>query len=169
MPKKIAVYAGSFDPITLGHLDVAEKVRSLFDEIHIVVADNRQKKTLFTANERVKFIQDSLEHRGMTKTFHVASTEGLVVDYCRLNHASHLIRGLRAVSDFESEFSLAVMNRRLESGVTTVHVMADEKYFFLSSSLVKEVAGFGRSVDDFVTPTVAAALKTRFNQLRNSP
>jgi pantetheine-phosphate adenylyltransferase len=164
--KKIAVYAGSFDPFTLGHLDVLSKVRGLFDEVHVVVADNRKKQSLFSSGERKNLIRATLEAAGILNSCRVEATETLVADYCQTVKASHIVRGLRAVSDFDGEFSLAVMNRRLNTELTTIHIMADEKYFFLSSSLVKELAGFGRSVDDYVSPAVAAALKTKFSSLR---
>jgi pantetheine-phosphate adenylyltransferase len=161
--KRIAVYAGSFDPFTLGHLDVVYKVKSLFDELHLVIADNPKKKPLFTASERQSMIEETLRSESLAKFCRVHATDRLVVDFCDEIGASYLVRGLRAVSDFEGEFSLAVMNRRINASLSTIHVMADEKYFFLSSSLVKEVAGFGRSVDDFVSKPIAKALAKKMS------
>jgi pantetheine-phosphate adenylyltransferase len=156
--KRVAVYAGSFDPFTFGHLDVVQKVRSLFDELILLVADNPKKQPLFAAAERVSLIQESLKIEGLSDFCRTEATTSLVVDFCEKNHVKYLVRGLRAVSDFEGEFSLAVMNRRLSSALTTIHIMADEKYFFLSSSLVKEVASFGRPLEELLPRPVVRAL-----------
>jgi pantetheine-phosphate adenylyltransferase len=156
--KRVAVYAGSFDPFTLGHLDVVQKVRSLFDELHLVIADNPKKTPLFTVAERRQQILETLKLESLDRFCRIGAAEGLVVDFCSEIGAQYLVRGLRAVSDFDGEFSLAVMNRRISASLTTIHIMADEKYFFLSSSLVKEVAGFGRSVEDYVSKPVAEAM-----------
>lgn len=156
--KRIAVYAGSFDPFTLGHLDVVHKVRSLFDELQLVIADNPKKKPLFSVKERREQIQETLKQEKLAKFCKVGATQSLVVDFCEEIGAQYLVRGLRAVSDFDGEFSLAVMNRRINQSLTTIHIMADEKYFFLSSSLVKEVASFGRSVEDYVSQPIANAV-----------
>jgi len=160
--KRIAVYAGSFDPFTLGHLDVVHKVRGLFDELYLLIADNPKKKPLFTVDERRRLIQETLNGSGLESFVRVESTQSLVVDFCEKIEATHLVRGLRAVSDFDGEFSLTLMNRRLSPKLMTIHIMADEKYFFLSSSLVKEIAAFGRSVDDYVSAPVARAIAQKF-------
>lgn len=156
-----AVYAGSFDPLTQGHLDVIRRVQPLFDHIHLVVAANNSKKTLFTAAERVELIRKSVEGELPKGSFTVSSYEGLVVNYCKAHHVRVLIRGLRAVSDFEKEFQMAAMNRRLDPDIETLHVMTDERHFFLSSSLVKEIAHHHGPLDELVPPPVAEALKKK--------
>jgi len=156
--RRQATYAGTFDPLTHGHLDVIRRVQPLFDKLHLVVAVNSAKKTLFTAAERVELIRLSVESVLPKGSFEVSSYEGLVVEYCRANQVHVLIRGLRAVSDFEKEFQMAAMNRRLDSRIETLHVMTDERHFFLSSSLVKEIAHHHGPLEELVPAPVAAAL-----------
>lgn len=159
--KRIAVYAGSFDPPTNGHLDVILRVQPLFDKIYLLVASNSRKKTLFTAEERVELLIGALAERIPLGSFEVRSCSGLVVDFCREIGAKVLIRGLRALSDFENEFSMATMNRRLDPGIETLHVMTDEKYFFLSSSLVKELSRHKTDLQGLVPDNVSEALRLK--------
>jgi len=164
MMKKIAVYAGSFDPVTLGHLDVIQRVAPIFDQLVVLVAHNYRKKYFFNADERVsllkKLIKNELkDYQNITVDLH----SGLLVDYCANKKINILVRGLRVVSDFEHEFLMATMNRRLRPGIETFHVMTDEKYFFVSSTTVKEVAYHGGSLKGLVHPTIEKAIKEKIN------
>ena len=158
---RIAVYAGSFDPPTNGHLDVIRRVQPLFDKIYLVIADNLRKATLFTNTERLQLLNGALDVVLPKGSFEVSLHQGLVVDFCKEVGAKVLIRGLRALSDFESEFQMATMNRRLDPSIETLHVMTDEKFFFLSSSLVKELAYHGGPLKELVPPNVLKALVER--------
>ncbi len=156
---KIAVYPGSFDPITNGHLDVLERAIGLFDLVWITVAKNSAKTPIFTTDERIELIRNATEHFPRVE---VDTFDGLIVDYARSKNATALIRGLRAVSDFEYEFQVALMNRKLAQEITTVFLMPNEKYTYLNSSIVRELARLHTDVSDFVPPNVSAALKRLF-------
>ncbi|MCK9244190.1 MAG: pantetheine-phosphate adenylyltransferase [Candidatus Marinimicrobia bacterium] len=152
---KVAVYPGSFDPITNGHLDVLKRAASLFNIVYIAVARNLQKSTMFTTEERLEMI------RGCTTQYEnvrLDSFDGLVVDYARQVGAEVIIRGLRALSDFDYEFQMALMNRHLEKKIDTVFLMPHEDYTFLSSSVVRELVKFGGDISGFVPTNVEAAL-----------
>ena len=153
---RIGLYAGTFDPITNGHIDILERGLALFDRIIVAIATNPRKNPLFTADERIDFIKDAIGDRGAALTYDVF--EGLLVDYCQRVGATCIIRGLRAMADFEYEFQFAHMNRRLAPGVDTVFFMTDERNHYVSSSLVKEVASFGGDVSGLVPPAVERAL-----------
>jgi len=154
-----AIYPGSFDPVTNGHLDLITRALGLFDEVIIGVADNEAKNALFTTEERVDLIRRSVgERKGLT----VESLNGLLVDFCRRREAFVVIRGLRAVSDFEFEFQMALTNRRLEPKIETIFLTPREDCIFLSSRIVKEVARLGGDVAPFVSSPVLAALKEKF-------
>ena len=159
--KHKAVYAGSFDPITNGHVDIVRRGLGVFDQIVVAVAHNPAKDTsLFTPSERVTMIRESLSDLGervLADTF-----TGLLVEYCDRVHATAIIRGLRAVSDFEYEFQMAMMNRHLNARVETYFMTASESYFYTASRLVKEVAGLGGDVSALVPPVVHRALVDRF-------
>jgi pantetheine-phosphate adenylyltransferase len=159
-----AVYAGSFDPPTFGHFDVIKKMSSLFDVIHVVVAHNSRKKTFFSALERVRLVQEGLDAMGLTAKVSVVEHDGLVADYATQVGAKFLVRGLRAVSDYENELQIATMNRKLGAGLETLLVLADEKHFFVSSSLVKEIAHHGGPLHELVPPNVETALKQKIAQ-----
>lgn len=159
--KKIAVFAGSFDPPTLGHLDVVRRVSGLFDEIILAVASNAKKNPLFNDRERVLMLKQALEEEGFEKKCRVDVCPGLVVDFCRQHNAKFLIRGLRAVSDFDGELQMATMNRTLDSNIETLHVMTDQKYLFLSSTLIKEVFTHGGDLSSLVPKVVCKKLKER--------
>ncbi len=157
---KRAVYPGTFDPITNGHIDLIERGLRIFDEIIIAVAPNPKKKPLFDLKERIALIEEAIKKY---KNVKVEAFDCLLVDYVKKKDAIAIIRGLRAVSDFEYELQMALMNRRLsEGGVETVFMMPSEEYSFLSSTLVKEVASLCGSVKGFVPEHVERALKKKF-------
>jgi pantetheine-phosphate adenylyltransferase len=156
---KIAIYPGTFDPITYGHIDVIERASRLFDKIIITVAMNPTKKPLFSAKDRVYLIEKSISEIRNNGSLKVETFDGLIVDFARNKKASAIIRGLRAISDFEYELQMALMNRRLESDITTVFLMPHENYTYLNSTIVKEVASFGGDISNFVPPIVEEKLK----------
>jgi pantetheine-phosphate adenylyltransferase len=156
--KTIAVYPGSFDPITNGHLDVIRRAASLFDQVVVAVAHNQEKTPLFSAPERVALVRAAVHPHGNVRVDEFA---GLLVRYARRIGANVLVRGLRAVSDFEYEFQMALVNRRLDPHVETIFLMPKEEYIFLSSRSVKEVAALGGDVSGFVPAVVAKALRRK--------
>ena len=159
MSHRRAIYPGSFDPVTNGHLDLIERAMGLFDEVIVGVADNEAKNPLFTTDERVDLISRSVgSHSGLT----VEPLNGLLVDFCRYRGAFVVIRGLRAVSDFEFEFQMALTNRRLEPKIETIFLTPREDCIFLSSRIVKEVARLGGNVSPFVSAPVLSSLKGKF-------
>jgi pantetheine-phosphate adenylyltransferase len=156
---KIAIYPGSFDPITFGHIDILERAAVLFDKVVIALAVNLDKKPLFTLEERREMIAEAVVH---LPNVEVKENEGLMVDFARRLGAIALIRGLRAVSDFEFEFQMALMNRKLDARLITVFLMPHDSYTYLNSTIVREVARFGGDVSQFVPPGVARRLKEKF-------
>src|SRR2546425_10691884 len=156
-----AIYPGSFDPVTNGHLDVIERGRKLFDEVVVAVAYNEEKKALFSLEERLQLLEQSL---GKIENVRIAQFEGLLVDFAVAQQANAVIRGLRAVSDFEFEFQMALMNRKLEAAVETIFLMPKEEYTYLSSRLVKEIARLGGDISSFVPATVVKALRKKFSR-----
>jgi pantetheine-phosphate adenylyltransferase len=156
-----AIYPGSFDPVTNGHLDVVERARKLFDEVIVAVAYNDEKSPLFTLEERLDFLQQTL---GKIDNVRIAHFNGLLVDFAGEQQASAVIRGLRAISDFEFEFQMALMNRKLEAAVETIFLMPKEEYTYLSSRIVKEIARLGGDVSKFVAPPVAKALASKLKK-----
>ncbi|MBV8762716.1 MAG: pantetheine-phosphate adenylyltransferase [Deltaproteobacteria bacterium] len=160
LSRSIAVYPGTFDPITNGHLDILNRALALFDKVIVTLAINQRKAPLFTADERIEFIKDAMPHANGRLEF--ASFDGLLVDFCRDHGATVIVRGLRALADFEYEFQFAHMNRRLAPGVDTVFFMTDERNHYVSSSLVKEVASLGGDVTGLVPPAVVAALASKY-------
>lgn len=155
MSYKIAIYPGTFDPFTCGHLDIVERAIKLFDEVIVTIAKNSKKSPLFSIEERIDFIEDATKHLENVNT---ESFEGLLIEFAKKKTASAIIRGLRATSDFEYEFQMALMNRRLNDDITTVFLMPNEKYTYLNSSIVREVAEFGGDIKNLVTPLVAKNL-----------
>ena len=157
--KKIAVYPGSFDPITYGHLDIIERGLRIFDEIIVAVAKNSQKNALFSADERVKLIQEVVKGEGRVT---VDTFSGLLIDYVSSCDAHVIIRGLRAISDFEYEFQIAQMNSCIGQQVETLFMMTSLQYGYLSSSIVKEVGSLNGDIDKFVPPQVKKALRKKY-------
>ena len=157
---KIAVCPGSFDPITNGHVDVIERALNLFDKVIVLVGENPSKKETFSTEERVAMIREVFgKHNARIEVDHF---DGLLLDYLKKRKVSIMVRGLRALSDFEFEFQRALMNRELLPEVETVFVMTKDDYAFVSSSILKEVAMFGGDVSKFVPPVVWKRLKERF-------
>ncbi|MGH7775831.1 MAG: pantetheine-phosphate adenylyltransferase [Candidatus Dormibacterales bacterium] len=154
-----AVYPGSFDPFTNGHLDVLERALKIFDSVIVAVLANPAKEPLFGAPERVDMIRAVLQRRERVQ---VDSFQGLTVEYARSRAATVLVRGLRAYSDFDAELQLALMNRKLAPDIQTIFLMSSFAHIFVASSTIKEIAGYGREVGDFVPPAVAEKLKERF-------
>ncbi len=157
--KKIAVYPGSFDPITYGHLDIIRRTLTIFDEVIVAVARNSSKSSLFSEDERVELIRKVLNDE---KRVSVDTFTGLLIDYVSSRGAHVIIRGLRAISDFEYEFQIAQMNSTIGHDVETLFMMTSVQYGYLSSSIVKEVCSLNGSVDGFVPPEVKAALRAKY-------
>ncbi|MEZ4528957.1 MAG: pantetheine-phosphate adenylyltransferase [Desulfobacterales bacterium] len=156
--ERIAIYPGSFDPVTNGHLDIIQRALGLFDRIVVTILCNPSKKTLFTVEERIGMLHDSLKEYSNVE---VDSYHGLLVDYADKRKASAILRGMRAVSDFEYEFQMALMNRKLNRDIQTVFLMTGLRWIFTSSSIIKEAARFGGDVDDMVPPLVSRNLKKK--------
>jgi pantetheine-phosphate adenylyltransferase len=157
---KIAVYPGSFDPFTNGHLDVVDRALGIFDKLIVAVAANPDKRQpLFTVEERVKLISESLAGRDRVE---VGSYKGLTVEFARTHGARTLVKGLRAYSDFDAELQQALMNRKLAPDVHTVFLMSSFTHIFVSSSILKDIAGYGGNVSDLVPAPVARALKEKY-------
>jgi pantetheine-phosphate adenylyltransferase len=158
--KNTALYPGTFDPITLGPVDIIERAVKLFDNLIVAVADNRDKTPLFTVAERIELIKESI---GDAKNVTVTSFDGLTAKFAKEEGAKAIIRGLRAVSDFEFEFQMALMNRKIEPEVEAVYLMPNDKYSYISSSLVKDIAQRGGDISCFVPKVVKKALLERFS------
>jgi pantetheine-phosphate adenylyltransferase len=161
MPRKVAVYPGSFDPITYGHLDIINRGLKIFDEVIIAVAENPTKKALFSTGERVDLIREVLAGNGRAE---IDTFGGLLIDYVLSRKASVIIRGLRAVSDFEYEFQIAQMNRAISQDVETLFMMTSVPFSYLSSSIVKEVSSLNGPVEGLVPPIVKKALDSKYNR-----
>ncbi|HEY7846688.1 MAG TPA: pantetheine-phosphate adenylyltransferase [Candidatus Limnocylindria bacterium] len=158
---RVAVFPGSFDPMTMAHLDVARRAAALFDRLVIGVLHNPKKAPLFSVEERVAMISESVAEFGDNVA--VEAFDGLTVEFARRQEAAFIVRGLRAVSDFEAELQMAHTNRRLQRGVDTIFLMSALEFGYLSSTLAKEVAQFGGDVAEMVPPPVAQALAARFS------
>ena len=156
---KHAIYPGSFDPITMGHVDVIERAAQMFDRVTVVIARNSKKTPLFDESERLEMATESLRHLpNVSVTVH----DGLVVDCDEQAGASVIVRGLRAVTDFEYEFQIALMNRKLQPNVSTIFLMPHEKYTYLNSSIIRELGRYRRELTEFVPAIVAERLKEKF-------
>ena len=155
-----AIYPGSFDPLTNGHLSLIQRGLQMFDQVIVAIATNPKKTPTFTVDERKKLIKEALPDARVE----VDDFSGLLVEYAHRRKVNVVLRGLRAVSDFEVEFQMANMNRKLHPEVETVFMMTGEDYFFVSSNLVREVAMFGGNVEGLVPPNVLAALKTKYSK-----
>ena len=159
MKERIAVYPGSFDPVTYGHLDILSRGLEIFDKVIVAIAVNIEKTGLFTVEERKDLLRRSISNGSVI----FDSFEGLLVDYVKRVNAMFVIRGLRAMSDFEYEFQMASMNRNLNDRMDTIFMMTSKDYFFVSSRTIKEVASFGGSVKGFVPEPVETALREKFS------
>lgn len=155
-----AVYPGSFDPVTNGHLDIIERSSNIFYKVIIGVLNNKDKKSTFTTEERVEMIRESVKDLSNVE---VASFDGLTIDFVKEKKAQIIIRGLRAVSDYENELKMALANRRLSPQIETFFMMADSQFTFLSSSTIREIASFGRSVDEFLPKLAAKKVREKYN------
>ena len=158
--RTLAVYPGTFDPITNGHIDILMRSLDLFDSVVVALAHNERKAPLFTLEERTGFITEAL-HEEFRDRVETDSFDGLLIDFCRRRGATCIVRGLRALADFEYEFQFAHMNRRLAPELDTVFLMTDERNFYVSSSLVKEVASLGGDVSGLVPAAVERALQEK--------
>ncbi|MBT3352037.1 MAG: pantetheine-phosphate adenylyltransferase [Nitrospinaceae bacterium] len=159
---RLAIYPGTFDPPTMGHLDVIRRSLHIFDKVYVAVTLNPEKTTLFSFEERKQFFMDALE--GVENLEIVSFEKRLLVEFAADLGVNVIVRGIRAVSDFEYEFQMTLMNRQLDKNIETVFLTPSEQYSFLSSSLVKEVASFGGDISQFVPAKVAEALGRRFNK-----
>ncbi len=161
--ERIAVYPGSFDPLTYGHLNIIERGRLIFDKIIVAVAHNISKKTFFDFEERLGILREVLN--GIDKV-EVDGFEGLLVEYAKRKNATVILRGIRTVSDFEYEFQMALANKMLSPSMETMFMMTDAKYSYLSSSLIKEIVHFGGSVSSMVPPLVEKKLREKFEKMQ---
>ncbi len=156
---KIAIYPGSFDPITNGHLDIIKRARDLFDKVIIAVNNNPLKTFLFTAQERVEMIKELFN---VSEGIEVESFRGLLVQYAKKKGAHFIIRGLRALSDFEYEFQMDLMNRKLNPGIQTIYLMTNQRYSYLSSGIIKEIVRLGGSAEGLIPDLVEKKLLEKF-------
>jgi pantetheine-phosphate adenylyltransferase len=159
--ERIAIYPGTFDPITHGHIDLVKRSLNIFDKVIMAVSTNPEKKPLFTVEERIVMIKEVM---GFWERLEVDSFQGLLIHYALKRKATTIVRGLRAVSDFEYEFQMALMNRKLNPSIETVFMMPSDEYSFLSSRMVKEVAGLGGHVTGLVPDIVEKRLREKFKQ-----
>ena len=157
---KLAIYPGTFDPITNGHLDIIQRAVNLFDRVIVGVTTNPAKTPLFTAEERVAMIQNSVSNMSSVAVEHF---DGLLMDYAKKKEANVVVRGLRAITDFEFEFQMALVNRRLAENIVTVFLMPNEKYTYLNSTIVKEVAKFNGDIHSFVPKDVGERLRKKYD------
>ncbi|MBI3258146.1 MAG: pantetheine-phosphate adenylyltransferase [Ignavibacteriae bacterium] len=162
---RTAIYPGTFDPITNGHLDIIERASVMFDRVIVVIAVNSTKTPLFSMSERVELVRDVLSHLSNTD---VVLHEGLMIDCAREHSAIAIIRGLRAISDFEYEFQMALMNRKLEPSISTIFLMPHEKYTYLNSTIIRELARYRQNVSEFVSPKVAEMLSLKYGEQLSS-
>jgi pantetheine-phosphate adenylyltransferase len=159
--QKVAIYPGSFDPVTNGHLDILERGLNIFDKIIVAIMHNPVKEYLFTVEERFEMLSGTLKN---LKNVEIDTFDGLLVDYAAKRKAQAILRGMRAVSDFEYEFQMALMNRRLNRDIQTVFLMTGLRWIFTSSSIIKEAAQFGGNIEGMVPPGVHQKIKEKFSQ-----
>jgi pantetheine-phosphate adenylyltransferase len=158
--KRKAIYPGTFDPVTNGHLDIVQRATEIFDEVIIAVSKNSSKQTLFSLDQRLHLLKASLKKKYRCPV-RVETFSGLLVNFAKKEKVKTLVRGLRAISDFEYEFQMALMNRHQAQSIETVFLMPDEKYVYLSSSMVREVARLGGNLSAFVPPPVLSFVKSK--------
>jgi len=161
----VAIYPGTFDPITNGHIDVIERAASMFDKIIVVIAINSKKVNLFTENERLSMAESSLTH---LKNVKVEFHNGLIAEFAKLRNANVLIRGIRSVTDFEYELQIALMNRKMEPDLQTIFFTPHEKYTYLNSSIIRELARYKKDVSDFVPEIVQQKLIEKYDFNKNN-
>ena len=159
MSGKIAVYPGTFDPITNGHLSIVNRALKIFDKLIIAILNNSQKEPLFSIEERISMIKDVLKSKS---NIEVDVFDGLLVDYVIEKKSNVVLRGIRALSDFEYEFQMALMNRKLNRDVQSIFLMTDYKWFYISSTIIKEAASFNGDISGLVPPSVCRKLKEKF-------
>jgi pantetheine-phosphate adenylyltransferase len=164
LKSRIAIYPGSFDPLTNGHMDVIQRALEIFDEVIVAILRNPAKKSLFSIEERLEMIRQSFNGNDSLK---VDAFDGLLVDYARMKHAVAIIRGMRAISDFENEFQMALMNRKLHKDVQSVFLMTGLRWIFTSSSIIKEAAQFGADVSDMVPEAVNLKLIEKYSLIKD--
>lgn len=156
----VVIYPGSFDPVTYGHIDIIDRCAHSFDKIIVSVLNNSSKKNMFSVEERISLLKKALEKYDNVE---IDSFDGLLIDYVKNKNCSLIVRGLRAVSDFEYEMQMALVNKKLEENIETIYMVAQGKYSYLSSSIVKEVAMFGGDISCFVPKVVEKAIKEKIN------
>jgi pantetheine-phosphate adenylyltransferase len=161
---KTAIYPGTFDPITNGHLSILNRALKIFDKLIVAILVNPQKLALFSLDERLAMIKETLKNK---KNVLVESFDGLLVDYAVQNDANVIVRGLRALSDFEFEFQMALMNRKLNRDVQSIFLMTDYKWFYISSTIIKEAASLGGDISGLVPPIVNRKLREKFGYEKN--
>ncbi|ADL42621.1 pantetheine-phosphate adenylyltransferase [Caldicellulosiruptor obsidiansis OB47] len=158
---KIGVYPGSFDPVTNGHLDIIERASKIFDKLIVAVLVNPNKTPVFDIEERVELLKETTEH---LPNVEIKAFKGLLIDFMKQENAKVIVKGLRAVSDFEYEFQMALLNKKLEPSIETIFMMTNSKYSYLSSSMVKEVARFGGCIEDLVPEKIAKKVMKKLNK-----
>ena len=164
MEKKIGIYPGTFDPITNGHLDIIKRALRLFDKLIVAIGENPAKTPLFNIEERIELVKEAVKTLKDHEKIEVEAFSGLLVEFAKRKNATTIVRGLRAVSDFEYEMQLALMNRKLYNQVDTIFLLPSLKWIFLSSSIVKEAAKLGGCIKDLVPEIVAKKLKEKFKE-----
>lgn len=160
--KNSAIFPGSFDPLTNGHLDILERAAQMFDKVYVTVAVNNKKSSVFNGEERVALIEEAIQSKKWKDKIEIEQFTGLLIDYARKKNINILLRGVRQISDFEYEFRMALTNRRLAPEIDTLFLMPDEQLTFISATIVKEVAAWGGDLSSFVPDNVAIALRKKF-------
>ena len=161
--KNTAIYPGSFDPLTNGHLDILERAAKMFEKVYVTVAVNNQKSAVFSGDERVALIEEAIQDKEWKDKIEIEQFTGLLIDYARKKKVNILLRGVRQISDFEYEFRMALTNRRLAPEIDTLFLMPDEQLTFISATIVKEVAAWGGDLSSFVPEHVAKALRKKYS------
>ena len=156
------VYPGTFDPLTYGHLDIIRRAANMFGEVTVLLAQNLSKNTYFTIEERITMMKEAIKDMNMENKVRIDSYHGLLVDYCKKNDINVIVRGIRPLVDFEYEFEMAMTNRELSNNIETVFILTDQKYFYLRSTLIKDLATLGGDISNKVPPNVLEAITKKF-------